>query len=43
MMSPNLNLSELLRARHYKVATFTSGIDALEFYKERHQGVDFTG
>ena len=33
-------LSELLRARHYKVTTFTSGIDALEFYKERHQEVD---
>ena len=33
-------LSELLRARHYKVTTFVSGLEALEFYKQHHGEVD---
>jgi len=33
-------LSELMRARHYKVTAFTSSIAALQFYKENPDGVD---
>ncbi|MBL4680290.1 MAG: response regulator [Pseudomonadales bacterium] len=33
-------LSELMRARHYKVTAFTSSIAALQFYKENLGGVD---
>lgn len=33
-------LSELLRARHYKVTPFTNGVAALEFYRDHHQEVD---
>lgn len=33
-------LSELMRARHYKVTAFTSSIAALQFYKDNSDGVD---
>lgn len=33
-------LSELLKARHYKVTPFTDGKSALEFYKEHQEEVD---
>lgn len=33
-------LSELLSARHYKVTAFTSGIEALDYYKEHGDKVD---